>query len=191
MIAPILKGKKVILKPMEPKHAQARYKWYNDPKVARYQDFGSPSEEKLKQAIIKRRKSDDSLPLVIFTENNELIGEIQLREISHRHKSAKLGINIGETNFWNKGYATDAIKTLCKYYFNKLKYNRIGLSLLPNNIAAVKCYQRCGFKKEGISRKAFYSNGKFHDDLNMSLIKDDYKKIKITKIIWQNKLMKN
>ncbi len=175
MIAPILKGEKVILKPMEPKHAKVISKWYNDPKVAKYQDFNFSSEEGVRKRIIKRRKSDDNLAWTIFTKNNELIGEIKLRDISHKNKNSKIGINIGETNCWNQGYATDTLRTVCKYFFKKLKYNRIELGAFAKNIGAIKCYRKCGFKKEGIKRGSILKNNKFHDSVLMSLIKKDYK----------------
>ena len=178
MIAPILKGRKTTLKPMEPKHAEIRFKWYSNPKVAKYQNFGFSSKGKLRENIIKRRKSDKSLPWIILAEDKKLIGEVQLREINRKDKRATIAINIGETEFWNKGYATDAIQVVNKYFFTKLKYNRVELNVESENIAGINCYTKCGFKKEAILRQAIYKNKKYRDLILMSLIKDDYQKIK-------------
>lgn len=176
MIAPILKGRKTTLKPMEPKHAPVRYKWYRDPKVGKYQDFNFSSVEAIRKNIIKRRRGKDSIPWIIFTKESKLIGEIQLRSIDHYHKCAVLGMNIGETEFWNKGYGTNALHTVCKYFFSKLKYNRIELSVRNENTAAVKIYKKCGFKKEGVRRGYARKGNKYYDMTLMSLIKKDYKK---------------
>lgn len=178
MIAPTLKGKISILKPMEPKYAAARFKWYHDLKVEKFQSFGFSSLEGIRKSIIKRRKADDSLAWVIFTKDDKLIGEIQLKEIIKEFKSAKLGMNIGETDFWNQGYGTDALKSVCRYFFTRLKYNRIELSVFEKNLGAIRVYEKCGFKKEGFCRKAYLKKGKYHNKVIMGLIREDYKKLK-------------
>jgi len=176
MIAPILKGDKIILKPIDLKHAAIRHKWYTDPKVSQYQNFGNVSLRGLRRGMIERRKSKNYLGWMIFTKGNVLIGEIQLRNIDFNNKSGLLSINIGETEFWGQGYATEATRLVSNFFFNKLQLNRIELDVFSKNIGAIKCYQKCGFKKEGIKRKACFKKGKFYDLILMSLIKDEYSK---------------
>lgn len=178
MIAPILKGNRIILKPIALKHAAIRYIWYTNPRVAKYQDFIDISLKKLRSSIIERRKRKDYFGWMISTKNNVFIGEIQLREIDYNNKAGLLSINIGETRFWGQGYATEATKLVSKFFFNKLRLNRIELDVVSKNIGAIKCYQKCGFKKEGVKRKAHFKNGKFYDLILMSLLRDEYNKNK-------------
>ncbi|MFA6215210.1 MAG: GNAT family protein [Patescibacteria group bacterium] len=176
MIAPVLKGDRMVLKPIELKHAAIRYKWYTDSKVAKYQDFADISLKELKSSIINRRKSKNYFGWMVFTESKVLIGEIQLREIDFDNQTGVLSVNIGETKFWGQGYATEATKLVSEFFFNKLKLNRIELGVISKNIGAIKCYQKCGFKKEGVKKKAHFKNGKFYDSIPMSLIKAEYLK---------------
>jgi RimJ/RimL family protein N-acetyltransferase len=179
MIAPILKGKRVVLKPRQVKHAPSMLKWFLDPVVLRYQKFDNNlTLKKLKSHIIKRNEEKNRCYWMIYTRQGELIGVNALTDINDSKKSASWNITIGEKEYWNQGYGTDTLKTVSKFFFDKLKYNRLELTAFPKNIAGIKCYKKCGFKKEGIKRKAICKNGKFHDLVVMSLIKNDYKKFK-------------
>ncbi|MFA6254450.1 MAG: GNAT family protein [Patescibacteria group bacterium] len=176
MIAPILKGNRIILKPIASKHAAVRYRWYTDPKVAEYQDFLDVSLKKLRNSIIKRRRSKDYFGWMISIKHNRLIGEIQLKRINFNDKVGELAINIGETEFWGQGYASEAIKLVSKFFFNRLKLNRIELDVFSKNIGAIKCYQKCGFEKEGVKRKACFKNGKFYDLILMGILREEWQK---------------
>ena len=62
---------------------------------------------------------------------------------------AELGIIIGERDCWDKGYGTDAVLQVLKYCFEVLCLERVYLSVLPDNIRAVRCYIKCGFRQIG------------------------------------------
>ena len=47
---------------------------------------------------------------------------------------------------WNKGYATEALKMVLDYSFNKLHLDEINLGVYKENTGAVKLYEKCGFK---------------------------------------------
>ncbi len=49
--------------------------------------------------------------------------------------------------FWNKGYATEAIKAIVQYVFTKTS---VDIFLVPphrDNVPAIKVYEKAGFKK--------------------------------------------
>ena len=50
---------------------------------------------------------------------------------------------------WSKGYGTDSLNTILTYLFNELNMNRVSLYVDVSNLAAVHCYEKCGFRKEG------------------------------------------
>jgi len=67
-----------------------------------------------------------------------------------------------------------------KYCFNVLKLNRFGLSVYEGNLGGIRCYTKCGLKKEGIKRQSIYRYGRYWDEIIMSMLKSDYKKLKKT-----------
>ena len=45
-------------------------------------------------------------------------GQWRLFDIDWRNRSAEIGIFIGEKNFWNQGYGTEAMRLMVKYGFD-------------------------------------------------------------------------
>ena len=59
------------------------------------------------------------------------------------------------------------------YLFDKFKFNRLSLTTLANNYAAISLYKKLGYRKEGVMREAFYKNGKFIDGFFYSMLRSD------------------
>ena len=110
---------------------------------------------------------------IIELNHNKLIGTISLENFHWIDRSAVLGIFIGDKDFRNNGYGTEAIKLLLEYGFKYLNLHSIRLDLLSINERAHKCYLKCGFKDTGCSREAIYVNGKYYDKLHMDILENE------------------
>ena len=53
---------------------------------------------------------------------------------------------IGDKNYWRKGICTDVVKMVVNYAFKNLHLKRIELYVSAENKAAVRCYEKVGFK---------------------------------------------
>jgi len=102
------------------------------------------------------------------------IGSIRLDDISWDHRQARLAIGIFDRRFWSRGYGTEAIRVLLAYAFDELKLHRIGLRVLAHNARAIRCYEKCGFRREGIERQTALIDGRWYDDLIMGILEQDY-----------------
>ena len=87
---------------------------------------------------------------------------------------ATLGIVIGEKEYWGKGYGTEAVKTMLRYAFHELGLNRVELETYSFNPRAQRCYERAGFRREGVRRGALYRDGKFHDIIIMGILREEF-----------------
>ena len=112
---------------------------------------------------------------IIELKDNKLIGTIGLEHFNWIARSAVLGIFIGDKDFRNNGYGTEAIKLLLEYGFKYLNLHSIRLDLLSINERAHKCYLKCGFKDTGCSREQIFLNGKYYDKLHMDMIENEFK----------------
>jgi len=54
--------------------------------------------------------------------------------------------------------------------------NRIEFVVYDFNIRAYRSYQKVGFIEEGRKRQARYHNGKYHDEVIMALLREDWEK---------------
>jgi len=178
MIGPILKGGKVVLKPVKVSEAKNFLRWFKNSVITRYlnNDFKDLTLVKERNKIKSFRKDKSKMVWSIYTKEGVHIGDTGLHSLDlKRNKKATWGIVIGEKSYWGQGYGTDTLKTVLKFCFAKLKLNRVELSVYPPNIAGFKLYTKCGFKKEGIKRRSIMKRGKYLDEIIMGILKNEFK----------------
>jgi RimJ/RimL family protein N-acetyltransferase len=123
----------------------------------------------------ERERKDWELTFnIVEKETNKLIGNCSL---SYNRITAYLGICIGEESGRDKGYGTEVIGLLIKYAFNQLNMHRVELCVNGNNIRAIKCYEKNGFKECGRFHESEYYNGQYCDILCMEILRNDWKEI--------------
>lgn len=141
-----LQGERIILRPLRRDDIYKKLKWkpYPDPLYAHY-NLGEMAETQKKEWYLKRKKDPRMLYLAIDGLNGELLGFLNIYDLDLENKKAKLGIYLGY-EFTDKGYGTEAIKTLLPYYFEKMRFKELYLDVAALNKRAIKCYLNCGFE---------------------------------------------
>jgi diamine N-acetyltransferase len=173
----MLEGKKVRLRAVERVDLPTFVKWINDQEVTQFLELNPPmSLEDEEKWFVNLQKSEDKV-FSIDTKEGKLIGNVGLMRLNWKDRSVLIGIMIGEKEFWNQGYGTDAIETLLRYLFDELALNRVYLIADERNARALHCYEKLGFKKEGVLRQNRYKDGVYTNDVMMSLLKDEWKEI--------------
>ena len=76
---------------------------------------------------------------------------------------------IGDPAYHGKGYGTDAIRTLCKFGFEELNLHKLKAVVFAFNEGALRCYEKCGFEREGLLKEEIYREGAYHDVVMMGL----------------------
>jgi RimJ/RimL family protein N-acetyltransferase len=112
---------------------------------------------------------------VIETLDGVAIGIIGLQSIDDVHGRAELGISIGEKAYWSRGYGTDAICALLRYAFGALSLRRVELITDIDNERGIRCYEKCGFVREGILRAHRLRYGEPLDMVLMAVLAGDWK----------------
>ena len=118
------------------------------------------------------RRSTTGVPFAIETLAGELVGTCDLRDIEDRARTAGLGIFIGKP-YWDRGYGTDAVRTLCRFAFREMNLQRIELHVYENNPRGKRAYEKVGFKEEGRLRRAHFVEGEHQDVIVMGLLAED------------------
>lgn len=83
--------------------------------------------------------------------------------------SAELGYWIGEP-WWGQGIATEAVRLMTQYAWETLGVERLYAVVFANNPASMHVLEKCGFEKEGISRRAVIKNGKMMDEVRYAIL---------------------
>ena len=106
---------------------------------------------------------------------NKRIGEINYNKIEIKDRKVEIDIFIANTEDQNRGYGSDAIKTLIIYLFETFGLNKIWVEIRTFNIGAIAVFKKIGFKQEGILREEDYFDGKFVDCMRLGLLKNEFK----------------
>lgn len=110
-----------------------------------------------------------------YKEEDAFIGTVKISKINEDTKSADVGILIGDKSKWNKGVATDAVRTACKYLFDALKMRRLTGGTTAVNTGMVKVFEKLGFKQEGVLRKQDRFEDGYCDHIYFGCFRDEFK----------------
>lgn len=172
----ILKSDKIFLRPLEESDAQQLLNSTENQEL-RYMT-GTKGEftlEQIKQHI-SRSKEDPSRHdfAICLDQNNEMIGELSLNNIDEDNRTADYRISMNAIALTGKGFGTEATQLILRFVFEELKLNRLQLEVFSHNERGIKAYEKVGFKKEGVLRESLFYNGKYSDEIIMSIIKKEY-----------------
>ncbi len=171
-----LVGEKVYLSPVSEEDIEQYMKWMSDFNVTDYIGRSSsivtlPGE---KEWIADATSGNKIVFSIVKLENDELIGNIELMHYKVSDGRATLGILIGSDDNRSKGYGTESINLLLDFAFNYMNLHSVELSVLDTNARAQRCYQKVGFKEVGRERQARYINGKYHDEIDMDILREEF-----------------
>lgn len=115
---------------------------------------------------------------IIRKEDNKLIGSYGLEIKDNVSRRMHVGGFIGEISDRGKGYGTEALKLITKFAFEILNAESLYSGIFAFNEASIKSAQKAGYSIAGKYRNAYYYNGKFHDEIFIEIIREDYYKNK-------------
>ncbi len=176
------RGDKVELGPVQREHLPKYVEWLNDWEVSRFLVPGVPLLMNLADEtdwFERQRQDKDNLVFAILAlPEKQLIGNCGLHRLDWKNRAAMLGIVLGDKNYWNKGYGTDATRTLVRFAFEQLGLNRVELGVYDFNPRAIRAYEKAGFRRDGVRRQALYRDGTFHDVYLMGILRQDWDTLK-------------
>lgn len=167
----------VMLRKMEHSDLEAFYRQKNDPEVAALLggfSHGYSNLELQEWFHSHQKRVDELLWTIVGVEKAQPLGHAGLYKIDHRIGSAEFAIMIGDPAAWGKGIGRLCTEFGLKHAFHELNLRRIGLSVLSTNNRAIRLYEQCGFKREGLLREAQYKSGNYVDVILMSMLRSEY-----------------
>lgn len=114
----------------------------------------------------------DDHQFVAVTEDGHVVGLAGLMLFSNPRKRhmASLGIYV-HTDYQNQGAGTALVKALLELADNWLMLVRVELDVYTDNAKAIHLYEKLGFEREGVLRKAAIRNGRYADLMMMSRLR--------------------
>jgi RimJ/RimL family protein N-acetyltransferase len=167
-----ISGKKINLRVLEKNDLEKSLMWLKDTSINMYlssnfRDYDREKELKWFEFI---QNSNNDVVFAIEEKVSGLhIGNCSLDKINWERESCEMGIVIGDKNNWNKGFGSEAVKTITEFAFRKLGLQSVQLNVYKYNRRAIRVYRKCGFKLKGIEKRNHFYNGKYWDTLIMEL----------------------
>ncbi len=174
----MIQGTRLVLRGIEKTDLTDRQRWLNDPEIiVFFTNLGAIPlpYEKLGEWYDHVIHSDRELHFSVFLPDGTHIGGAQLKALDWKNRSVEFGMFIGEKSHWGKGYGTEITRLLVGYAFQRLNLHRVWLRVDPENIGAIRCYQKAGFQQEGVFHDEVFRGGRYHDSLLMRILEDEWR----------------
>ena len=101
--------------------------------------------------------------LLITDHDGELLGHVEFFETVAYLDELELSYLLYSAEHRGRGAATEAVRLLTGYLFDRTKTNRIRLVIHPGNLASRRVAEKAGYTLEGVARGAWYHRGDNHD----------------------------
>jgi RimJ/RimL family protein N-acetyltransferase len=170
-------GRLVVLRRHRPDNIKAFRRWYSDPEVARLTRYqqNSLSADEIERFFYSRIMGPDALAMAIHVRETErLIGTCAFSQLDGDNGSTLFHITIGEHDAWGRGYGSEATDLMVAHAFERLALHRVALTVFEYNLRAIRAYEKCGFRVEGRAREAVFRDGRYWDEIHMSVLADEW-----------------
>ncbi len=111
--------------------------------------------------------------VICLAETGAVVGLASLTNIDHVHRKGEFHILVGVADARNRGVGTAATAQMVRHGLCDLNLHRIYLTVLEDNRAAIRVYEKVGFKQEGLLRDGAYKNGRYRTMLLMGILRSD------------------
>jgi RimJ/RimL family protein N-acetyltransferase len=170
-----LVGEKVYLSPICSEDWESFTKWNTDYEMQHLYGGGDgiypPAIDASSAESSSRNKNQFA---IVCKKTDTVIGNcgFNIDDVANRY--AKIGIGIGEKEYWSQGYGADALCVMLDFGFNVRGYNNISLNVYDYNKRAITCYEKVGFKRQGVWRECMIRGEKRYDCFHYDFLADEY-----------------
>lgn len=178
----MLKGKNIVLRLRREDELAAINDLYND--VLSRGDFypaGLSAVAGVKKEFAENGCwSEQKGSLVICGKEGDILGLIAFFATAHYMDGYEIGAIIFDPEKRGKGVMSEALKMFCAFLFETKKIMRLQATHIEGNKASETVLAKCGFKREGVLRKAVYHRGEYRNLMMLSILREDCKSLKET-----------
>jgi diamine N-acetyltransferase len=113
-------------------------------KVGEHQKFVAPNV----YSIAQSRVEPENIPLAVYCDDS-MVGFV-MYSLEYEEKELHLGRIMIDLQHQHKGYGIASLELIRQIAMGEPGIERIGLSTRPDNLQAIRIYEKFGFKDTGI-----------------------------------------
>lgn len=179
MTTPEIKSDRLILRPVTELDIAKIHLLNSNEEIARFNTSGIPesideTKSTVENWIIENsNKNTQRFTFAIELKSDaQFIGLIGITLGKIKYKNAEVWFKF-DTKFWNKGYATEALKEILKFGFADLKLHRIEAGCAVENIGSIKVLEKVGMLREAHTRKLLPLKSGWSDNYGYAKLSTD------------------
>jgi RimJ/RimL family protein N-acetyltransferase len=149
----IIETERLILRTWQKEDAEAYFRINQDPKVIEFLT-GPLTMEQVNAFITGANKQFEERGFTLWAtclkETGELIGWVGLNYLdfqAHFTPAVEIGWRLG-SQYWGKGYATEAAKAVLDYGFNRLNLKELVSCTVPDNTRSRRVMEKLGMIRD-------------------------------------------
>lgn len=172
-------GRLVRLRAVEPGDWEAHFVWNQDSEMSRQLDYVWPpsSETRVRrwaeEASAKAGDSDEFAFEIEALKDRAHVGHIAVHHCDRRVGSFSYGVAT-LPNHQRRGYASEAILLVARYYFEELRYQKMNAQVYSFNTASLALHEKLGFVREGALRRMVYTGGRYYDSVAFGMTAEEF-----------------
>ncbi|HEY1062654.1 MAG TPA: GNAT family N-acetyltransferase [Daejeonella sp.] len=175
----VLKSERIHIRSILYSDLEAIHNLHSLSETDRFNTLGIPENIEQTAAIINLWLSENNKEkiqkftfAVELIEGKKFIGLIALNLGKEKFQTAEVWYKFHPA-FWNKGYATEALKKIIDFGFKELKLYRIEAGCAIENIASIKVLEKVGMIREGQKRKVLPLKTGWSDNFEYAILSTD------------------
>ncbi len=170
-----IEGERIRLRAVEPTDIDRMYVWENDASVWAVSGTLVPFSRHTLQRFLEEQQYDllqtRQQRLIIETRPSAVgdapraVGAADLFDLDMLHRRAGIGILIHAPEDRSRGYARDAVETLCRHGREVLGLHQLWCTVRADNAASLRLFEACGFERTGCKRDWLRTPEGWRDEL--------------------------
>lgn len=171
-----LTGKRVILRAQRREDAAFFARWYNEPQIMFQCGFTEKTTLEAEIARIEQSHAqEDQIWYTITDRQGRILGETGLLRMWPVWHCTDLSVILPDPDSQGRGYGTEAVELMFHLAFEGYDMNRVAIGVVEKNAAALRFYERLGFRREGLQEQGYYYAGEYSDFVMMRLLRDEWR----------------
>ena len=177
MAALVLMGTDVVLRPPRSsdvadviangRHAEIVRAYGGDPR-----DADTAVSQKHAEAWVAGQAASETAWVV--EPEGRCIGGAGLHSHNEHDRRALYAVGLQVPELLGLGIGTEVTRLVLTHAFATLGLHRVGLRVLADNSRAIRCYEKCGFRREGIERESARVGDEWLDDWLMGVLATEF-----------------
>jgi RimJ/RimL family protein N-acetyltransferase len=138
--------------------------------------FSFPLTQAQMRAHMRTSAESGALIFKVLDQAHSVVGHVELGSIDRFNRSLRIGRVVVAPERRGRGIGVDLMRSALRVAFDQLQMHRVELAVFDFNHAAIACYERVGFQREGVRREMFRSPDGYWSEIVMSILESQWRR---------------